>query len=157
MPSGGRRPGVGRKRKLAFVPTGEALRKDTRGGLPGGLSDDAARCWRIVAALLARAGRSEKADELALYLLAVAWGEWHECDATIRDEGLQVERPVGKDGATMLVPHPLLGQRSTAWKDTRTMLAEFGLTPSGRSRLAPKKDEDSGLDPLSKLLGDRGD
>lgn len=53
----------------------------------------------------------------------------------------------------MIKPHPAAMMKADAWKRLRAMLAEFGMTPSSRSKVSKDKPDDDDL--LSQFLNSR--
>src|SRR5438128_12468305 len=78
---------------------------------PTQLDAKAKALWKRIADQLAAMGLISQADGVALELLCDAYSQWREA------------RKEGQSGAE-------------PWKRVKSMLAEFGLTPSSRSRLA---------------------
>jgi P27 family predicted phage terminase small subunit len=86
--------------------------------------------WETITAALAPMGVVTVSDGPALTALVVAWAEWRQARAV-----LDLEEPYA-DTPTGLRKHPATAVASDAWRRVSSMLAEFGLTPSSRSRLA---------------------
>ena len=82
----------------------------------------AIECWWWAAPRLASVGVITDADTVALEVLCVAYSTWRE-------------RPSTNTTRTLL-----------------TMLAEFGLTPSSRTRLVGKMPHEGELDPIAARL-----
>lgn len=99
-------------------------------------------------------------DTRALELLVEAYTEYrHHCETLDRegytyavysdddaDEGKKRE-------IRMIKPHPAAMMKADAWKRLRAMLAEFGMTPSSRSKVSKDKPDDDDL--LSQFLNSR--
>ncbi|AYL75986.1 phage terminase small subunit P27 family [Citrobacter freundii] len=99
-------------------------------------------------------------DARALELLVEAYTEYrHHCETLDRegytyavysdddaDEGQERE-------IRMIKPHPAAMMKADAWKRLRAMLAEFGMTPSSRSKVSKDKPDDDDL--LSQFLNSR--
>ena len=99
-------------------------------------------------------------DARALELLVEAYTEYrHHCETLDRegytyavysdndaDEGKKRE-------IRMIKPHPAAMMKADAWKRLRAMLAEFGMTPSSRSKVSKDKPDDDDL--LSQFLNSR--
>jgi len=82
------------------------------------------------------------ADVDALGLLCAAYEEYVVHNATVEKLGAVYESrhiDMGEDGRVferlIIRPRPEAAMRSDAWKRTKSMMTEFGLTPSARSRL----------------------
>jgi P27 family predicted phage terminase small subunit len=85
--------------------------------------------WDTLTAALEPMGVVTISDGPALTALAVAWADWRQARAVL---DLEEHYPEAGDG---LRKHPAAGVASEAWRRVASMLAEFGLTPSARSRL----------------------
>lgn len=155
MAKGGRRAGSGAKRTPTRL---RVLRGNPRDKPinqlepqpPSGTPDPPAwlsplenEAWETVTTALEPMGIVTLADGPALTVLAQAWAEWREARGTIQDEGAYYERR-SEAGVVSLQRHPAVGIASDAWRRIATMLAEFGLTPSARSRLEVAVASDPG-------------
>jgi len=131
----GKRPLPPRARTAPHVPT-----------CPAELSDEAKKEWRRLTKELAAAGLLTRMDREALALLCAAYARWVEAEAAIRKYGLVIKSPSG-----FPMQSPYLAIANKALDQVRLLLAEFGMSPSSRTRVqvAPQKDED---DPLETLL-----
>ncbi len=179
MASGGKRTGSGRKatptrlRLLRGNPQRRplnALEPDPARGVP-----DAPRWfnvlqlegWETMVRALEPMGVLTISDGPALAILAQAWAEWREAEATVAVRGAYYETPMGgstssssgeqqslpgcapKDdraaGGVWIRAHPAVAVAANAWRRVASMLAEFGLTPAARARLqvAPQDEPDA--------------
>jgi P27 family predicted phage terminase small subunit len=84
----------------------------------------------MMVAALAPMGVLTVSDGPALTALACVWAEWRQARAV-----LDLEEPFFET-AGGLRKHPATAIAADAWRRASSMLAEFGLTPSSRSRLA---------------------
>ncbi|MFU0964058.1 phage terminase small subunit P27 family [Kluyvera ascorbata] len=99
-------------------------------------------------------------DARALELLVEAYTEYrHHCE-TLDREGYTYavysddDADEGKEREIrMIKPHPAAMMKADAWKRLRAMLAEFGMTPSSRSKVSKDKPDDDDL--LSQFLNSR--
>lgn len=99
-------------------------------------------------------------DARALELLVEAYTEYrHHCE-TLDREGYTYavysddDDDEGKEREIrMIKPHPAAMMKADAWKRLRAMLAEFGMTPSSRSKVSKDKPDDDDL--LSQFLNSR--
>ncbi|HFD40867.1 MAG TPA: phage terminase small subunit P27 family [Anaerolineae bacterium] len=112
---------------------------------PEHLSEEAKTEWRRVVRMLMDAGLFTAADRAALALYCEAWGRWVEAQRMVAKSGQVITTQSGN-----LIQNPYLGVANRAWEDLRKILAEFGLTPSSRSRLnaSPVVEEESLADIL---------
>lgn len=98
--------------------------------VPRHLNDEAKREWRRIVKVLMDLGLYTEVDRAALAMYCQAWGRW-----------VKAERELVKKGAVLisdkgnLYQNPWLHVANKAWEQMRKVLAEFGLTPSSRSRL----------------------
>lgn len=105
-------------------------------------------------------GVMSQLDARALELLVEAYTEYrHHCD-TLEREGYTYavysdeEPDEGKEREIrMIKAHPAAMMKADAWKRLRAMLAEFGMTPSSRSKVSKDKPDDDDL--LSQFLNSR--
>jgi P27 family predicted phage terminase small subunit len=119
---------------------------------PGHLGPEAKREWRRLAPQLARLGLLSKINREALALFCQAWARWVEAEEALKRYGVMVKSPNG-----FPMQSPYLAVANKAMEQMRALLAEFGMSPSSRTRVhaTPQVDED---DPMERLLreGERG-
>jgi P27 family predicted phage terminase small subunit len=101
---------------------------------PTHLSELAAEAWDRVAPELHRLGLLTVVDGVALELLACAYDDWRSAHADVVAEGITYETE-NAQGGRMVRAHPAVAVRSDAWRRVKSILAEFGLTPSSRAKL----------------------
>lgn len=126
------------------------------------------RLWKDLAELLAEMRVMTPADEHALALLSDALAEYVELRAWVRRNGRTYESvwALGEDDddadadggvvmRKMRRPNPEVAMYQDAFKRVRSLLPEFGLTPSARARLkaAPEKVPDELRDFLGSKPG----
>lgn len=88
-------------------------------------------------------------DRLALTMLSDAYAEYRAAREYVLKNGQIMEKET-TTGAVVDVPRPQVAIAQDAWKRVKSMLVEFGLTPSSRGNvLTQKAGED---DPLQALL-----
>ena len=119
------------------------------GGLPQCPSylNGAARTeWRRVAPILARAGLLTTADRAVLTAYVSAWADLVEATKVITAEGHTYKHR----GVVKQRPEVSIAQK--AREQLRQICAEFGLTPSSRSRLSLPDKKNPGGDPLEEML-----
>jgi P27 family predicted phage terminase small subunit len=119
---------------------------------PAWLPKVARECWADLKPLLEGMRVVTVADQLGLTLLCAAFAEWREAQKVVEDEGLTYEAET-ESGAVMKRANPAVAIRDDAWRRVKLALAEFGLTPSARTRV--KASEAAPDDPVDDLL-DRG-
>lgn len=97
--------------------------------------------WDRLRELFRDQGILTEADRPALAAFCSAYGRWVEAETQLRTSGLLVKSPSGWP-----IQNPYLSIANKAWEQMHKMMAEFGFTPSGRSRIKatprkPKKPE----------------
>lgn len=115
---------------------------------PSWLDGKAKHAWRHVAPLLADIRVLTRADRHALELLVDAYSEWRDCRAAVRKHG-PVQTVRTKAGGEMVRQRPEVAMAANAWRRVMAALAEFGLTPASRTRVAGDVAE---TDPLEEFL-----
>lgn len=91
-------------------------------------------------------------DGMALELLIGAYVEWRKHRDVIDQVG-ETYNVKNMAGETLVKAHPQVAMMSDAWKRLRGMMAEFGMTPSSRSKV--DIGEDAQVDPLEEFLKKR--
>lgn len=107
---------------------------------PRFLNDDGKKEWRRVVGILMDLGLYTELDRTALAMYCQVYGRWVRMERELADEALVL---VGTEGG--LYQNPKLHVANKAWEQQRKILAEFGLTPSSRSRLELKGGEELSL------------
>lgn len=113
--------------------------------MPDWLSPDAAKHWPVVAKQLHDAGLLTAIDVTALGLYCEAFARWRGANTQIAKYGTVVKSPNGYP-----IQSPYLAISNKAHEQMTRLLAEFGMTPSSRSRCAVTKPHDSG--PYAKFV-----
>ena len=98
---------------------------------PSHLSPEACAEWDRVAAVLQVQGIITQADRAALSAYCVAWARWVEAERKVKDMGPVVKAP--RTGVPM--QNPYLSIANNAMGQMIKLAAEFGMTPSSRTRL----------------------
>ncbi|MTI32807.1 phage terminase small subunit P27 family [Xanthovirga aplysinae] len=89
------------------------------------------------------------ADRKALELLCDAYSEYREARKAVKELGSTYES-INQSGGVMYRARPEVAIASDAWKRVRSMMSEFGLTPSSRSKVAATGEKEK--DPLEAFL-----
>jgi P27 family predicted phage terminase small subunit len=132
---------------------------------PKHVSARAKMLWRKVGKQLDAMGVITKADGLGLELLVQAYDEYMDARDLIRGvaelkvfQGQLVEQKDGlvyesisATGTKMIRAHPAVGIAENAWRRVATMIAEFGMTPSSRTKVSVAGGAD-GEDPFDAFL-----
>ena len=103
---------------------------------PSWLSPSAKVEWRRIAGVLHEAGLLTYVDRAALAGYCQAYGRWKDAEEQLETAPLMLETDKG-----YCYPNPLIGIARGAFEDMSKMAAEFGMTPSARSRLKVEKPE----------------
>lgn len=101
--------------------------------------------WHSVGRLLLSMGVFTEADKTALELYCVTYQRWVEAEAQVKELGSVVRGEKGN-----VVQNPYLAVATKAAQELRAILAEFGMTPSSRSRLS--LPEAKAEDPFDSFL-----
>ena len=100
--------------------------------MPEGLSDEAQKQWSRVAPMLEQAGILTEIDADALELYCEAYARWRHANAQIAKFGVVVKSP----NANFPIQSPYLAISNKAFEQMRQIIAEFGMTPSSRTRVS---------------------
>ena len=120
-----------------------------RPSMPAHMSDRAKEVWGYVVALLDRMGVLTEADAMALEQLCEAYADWRDARETIEAAGAYYET-VNQAGGTMIRAHPAVSIRNDAARRVQSLMAEFGMTPSSRSKVKGRDGDEEQNDPLAK-------
>ncbi|WP_249200681.1 phage terminase small subunit P27 family [Thetidibacter halocola] len=122
---------------------------------PDHLTEAARIEWDRVAAELAALGILSRLDRGALAAYCQAYGRWRAAEDALsrmasRDattNGLVVRTKGGS-----LIQNPLVGTANKAMADMVRYAAEFGMTPSARTRLIVDTSQASGFDGIEEFI-----
>jgi len=120
---------------------------------PEHVSDRAKLAWGAFAVKLDEMGVLTYADVWALEQLVENYAEILEWRKIIAAEGRMVDQTMSDGETTRHVVNPACIALSDTEKRFRAMMAEFGLTPSARSRVNAKPPEQETADPGAKYFG----
>jgi P27 family predicted phage terminase small subunit len=132
----------GRRKLNAAEPKVERSRPSA----PVHMSDKARETWDYVTGLLDRMGILTEVDATALEMLCEAYADFLSASAVLQAQGSDFYETKNQSGSTMWRAHPALAKKQDADRRIRGWLAEFGMTPSARSRVkadAEAKQEDA--------------
>ena len=121
---------------------------------PAHLTPDAVEEWNRVATELFNLGILSEIDRAALAAYAMAYGRWVQAERAIakmaeKDQltgGLMIKTSNGN-----AIQNPLVGTANKAAADMMRYAAEFGMTPSARSRISAEPPQESG-DPADRFF-----
>lgn len=119
-----------------------------RPSAPEHMSDRGREAWGYVVGILDRMGILTEADALAVELLCEARADWLSARDEIREGG--GETYVTEGG--LIKAHPAVAMRNDAARRMQSLLAEFGMSPSSRSKVQAK-DQDDKEDPAAAYFG----
>lgn len=132
----GRKPKPTALKQLAGNPGKRALNHSEPKPEPGlpycprQLTPEAKMEWRRIAHQLQALGLMTKLDRAALAAYCQSWADYNQALKALVDADLVMVTDKGYHH-----PNPWLGIRDRAMDQMRKFMAEFGLTPSSRSRL----------------------
>ena len=110
---------------------------------PPHLSEEAKKEWRRVSRMLHQLGLLTEADVTALALYCQVYGRWIEAEKKLASFGMLIKTP-----NDLPMQSPYLSIANRCFDQLKSMLTEFGMTPSSRSRLSvaqPEEEEDDFL------------
>lgn len=116
---------------------------------PDELAEDARAEWRRVAPQLLALGMLSKLDRAALSAYCVAWARWLQAEQHIKVHGPIVAAP--RTGVPM--QNPFLSVANKAMDQFLRLAAEFGMTPSARSRVDTTAENEDKI--ADKFFGPR--
>jgi len=123
---------------------------------PRFLSEEAKKEWRRIVGMLMELGLYTELDYAALAMYCQVFGRWVQAERALAFQELVL---TGSEGG--MYQNPMLHVANKSWEQMRKILAEFGLTPSSRSRLQLKAKEEPSLAELLFNMtvsdGDDGD
>jgi len=114
--------------------------------MPAGLSARGKKVWRKVAPMLQEAGLLTDLDVLALKGLCDAYADYEE-----HREQVQRTSPIIKTASGYPIQNPYIALERKAWDKFTRLMAEFGMTPSSRTRLQVESGEAEG-DEFDQLI-----
>jgi P27 family predicted phage terminase small subunit len=125
--------------------------------VPTWIQGEARREWKRIVPELLELGLLTLVDRVALAAYCQAWAELVECTKVLQAEGRLVREPIMSRGeepqkiGEKIRKHPIVAMQRDAFARVKVFLAEFGLSPSSRSRVRTisKPTED---DPLQELM-----
>ena len=113
---------------------------------PAHLNSTAKREWKRVLSELGPIGLATKLDRSALAAYCQVYARWVEAEEQIKTHGVLVK---GSKGYPVLSPY--LEVANKAIQQMRLLLAEFGMTPSARTRVSASALIDDEYDPLAEF------
>jgi P27 family predicted phage terminase small subunit len=114
---------------------------------PAHLDADARVKWDELVAELYPAGLLTTIDVDALAFYCILWGRWKKAERIVREKGEVIKTVNGN-----IIQNPYLSIANRALAQMAKIGAEFGMTPSSRTRIATKPPEQES-DLEQKLFG----
>ena len=127
------------------LPKAEAVVALSEPTPPAFLSDDAKVEWGRVCSALYSAGLMTELDRAALAAYAQSYGRWAQAERELSLMALTVSTTNGND-----IQNPLVGIANKAKADMVRYAAEFGMTPSARSRVTATPEDDKKQNPAAR-------
>lgn len=152
MATKGRKPKPTALKVLEGNPGGRALNKSEPRPTgvpvcPDWLEDEAKAEWERTAPRLEEIGVLTEVDGMAFAGYCQAYARWREAEEFLTQHGSIIRTP---NGYLQQVPQVSIAQ--TNLKIMLKFCAEFGLTPSSRSRISANSAIDETTDEMEKLL-----
>lgn len=106
---------------------------------PAHLSDEALKEWHRAGAFLLNLGLISDLDLAAFAAYCTSYGRWVEAEQSLKDFGVMLKSPNG-----FPIQSPYLAVANRAMEQMRSLLSEFGMSPTSRTRVsaAPADPED---------------
>ncbi|NLW92383.1 MAG: phage terminase small subunit P27 family [Syntrophomonadaceae bacterium] len=114
---------------------------------PAHLTTLAKKEFSRVVPLLHQAGILTQVDINVVAAYSQAFGRWVDAEKAIKIHGMTYESDKGN-----IIQRPEVGIASTAMKEMVSFAAEFGMTPSSRSRIKVEQLEDK-VNPFAVFIG----
>lgn len=122
----------------------------SRTSAPVHMSDKARETWGYVTGLLDRMGVLTEVDAVALEMMCEAYADYLGARAELDDFGSNYYETVNQTGGVMHRTHPAVAVMQDADRRIKSWLAEFGMTPSARTRVSGSGEEDE--DPADRFF-----
>ena len=153
----GRKPVPSAIRRLAGNPGHRAIPDELPAPsgapeIPDYLSAEARKEWARITDELSDLGILSRVDRAAIGLYCQAWERWRVAESALETEGLVIKAPSGYP-----VPNPYIAIANKALAAMKSLLVEFGLTPSSRTRLhvtETRNDEDDEFAHLAREIAE---
>lgn len=123
---------------------------------PAFLCDDAKVEWGRVVSILFGAGLMTELDRAALAAYAAAYGRWAQAERAINRMAAKDELNAAlmiKTSNGNAIQNPLVGIANKAKADMVRYAAEFGMTPSARSRVDATPNDQTKDDQYKEFFG----
>lgn len=124
------------------VNPNEPKPRSRKPGPPKFLSEDAAEEWQRIAEELDALGLLSGLDRAALGAYCQAYGRWAQAERALAKMTNQADGLIIKTISGNMIQNPLVGVANKAMSDMMRYAAEFGMTPSARSRISASEHDD---------------
>lgn len=132
------------------LPKSEPKPRNRKPKPPEHLNDDASGEWKRVADELSAIGILSGLDRGALAAYCQAYGRWAQAERALAKMTNQADGLIIKTTSGNMIQNPLVGVANKAMSDMVRYAAEFGMTPSARSRVHAEDDDRE--DPANEFL-----
>lgn len=122
------------------LPTNEPQPKSRRPSPPAHLNEDAQQEWARIESELDALGILSGLDRAALGAYCQAYGRWAQAERALAKMSNQADGLIIKTVSGNMIQNPLVGVANKAMSDMMRYAAEFGMTPSARSRVSASED-----------------
>lgn len=138
------------------LPKNEAVLPLCEPTPPAFLCDDAKVEWGRVCSALYAAGLMTEMDRAALAAYCAAYGRWAQAERAVNQmaakDGINAALLIKtKDGNA--IQNPLVGIANKARADVVRFAAEFGMTPSARTRVTATPDDNQQENKAARYFG----
>ena len=113
-----------------------------RPSCPDHASDKARETWGYVCNVLDDMGLLTCTDAIAIEMLCEAYADFVAASQDLKDFGSSYYQTVNEAGSIMYRAHPAVAKKQDADRRIRGWLAEFGMSPTARSRVKIGNDGD---------------
>lgn len=118
---------------------------------PSDLPAKAGELWDQMVKILGDMEVLDVADGLTLEMLCRTYAEWRKSQDVIDKNG-GVYASTNREGQKVFRRLPHVAHASDCWKRLRSLIGEFGLSPSSRVRLGSQDGEDAEFKSLMEAL-----
>jgi len=124
------------------LPKDEPQPKSRRPKPPAHLNADAQEEWERIEDELDALGILSGLDRAALAAYCQAYGRWTQAERALAKMSNQADGLIIKTVSGNMIQNPLVGVANKAMADMVRYAAEFGMTPSSRSRISAMEKDD---------------